>query len=53
MSREINYNKLIYHFKTPGVAPKNFIWFKDPFSIFKHVRYGDKPLQEIEEDQKI
>ena len=52
MSGEINYNKIIYHFKTPGITPINFIKFKGPISIFKEIRDGDKTLQEIEEDQK-
>ena len=52
VSREINYNKLIYHFTTPGIAPINFIKFKGPFNTFKEIRDSDKTLQEIEEDQK-
>ena len=52
MNGEINYNKIIYHFKTPGITPINFIKFKGPISIFKEIRDGDKTLQEIEEDQK-
>ena len=52
VSREINYNKLIYHFTTPGIAPINFIKFKGPLNTFKEIRDGDKTLQEIEEDQK-
>ena len=52
VSREINYNKLIYHFTTPGIAPINFIKFKGPFNTFKEIRDSDKTLQEIEEDQQ-
>ena len=52
VSREINYNKLIYHFTTPGIAPINFINFKVPLNTFKEIRDGDKTLEEIEEDQK-
>ena len=51
-SGEINYNKLIYHLTTPGIAPINFIKFKGPFNTFKEIRDGDKTLQEIEKDQK-
>ena len=51
-SGEINYNKLIYRFTTPGIVPINFIKFKGPFNTFKEIRDGDKTLQEIEEDQK-
>ena len=49
MIRETDYNKLIYHFKTQGVTPINFIKFKGLFSFF---RDGDQTLEEIEEDQK-
>ena len=52
ISGEINCNKLIYHFKTPGIVPINFIKFKGPFNTFKERIDGDKTLQEIEEDEK-
>ena len=52
ISREINYNKLIYHFTDQGIAPINVIKFKGPLSTFNKIRDGDKTLQEIEEDQK-
>ena len=51
-SGEINYNKLIYRFTTPGIVPINFIKFKGPFNTFKEIRDSDKTLQEREEDQK-
>ena len=50
ISAEINCNKLIYYFKTPGIVPINFIKFKGPFNTFKEIRDGDKTLQETEED---
>ena len=52
ISGEINYNKIIYHFTTPGIAPINFIKFKSSFNTFKEIRDDDKTLQEIEEDKK-
>ena len=52
ISREINNNKLIYHFTNSGIAPRNFIKFKGQFNTFKEIRDNDKTLQEIEEDQK-
>ena len=39
ISGETDYNKLIYHFKTPGIARINF---RGPFSIFKEIRDGDR-----------
>ena len=52
ISGEINYNKLIYHFTTPGIAPINFIKFKGPFNTFKDIRDRNRTLQEIAEDKK-
>ena len=52
ISGEINYNKLIYHFTTPGNAPIKFIKFKSSFNAFNEKRDGDKTLQEIEGDKK-
>ena len=46
-----HYNKLIYYFKGPYIAPINFIKHNRPLSIFKKIRDGYKTLQEIEEDQ--
>ena len=52
ISKEIDYKKLVYYFKTPRDTPINCIKFKGPFTIFKEARGGDKTLQEIEEYQK-
>ena len=51
MAKEIDYNKLIYYFKGPHIAPINSIKHKGPFNIFKEIRDGDKTLKEIEENQ--
>ena len=45
LSGEINYNKSIYYFATPGIAPTNFLKLEE-------TRDGDKTVQEKEEDQK-
>ena len=45
LSGEINYNKSIYYFATPGIAPINFLKLEE-------TRDGDKTVQEKEEDQK-
>ena len=52
ISGEIDYNKLIYNFKTPVITLINFIKFKGSFSIFKEIRDSDKTAQEIEENQE-
>ena len=41
LSGEINYNKSIYYFTTPGIAPINFIKLKE-------TRDRDKTVQEKE-----
>ena len=51
MAKEIDYNKVIYYFKGPHIAPINSIKHKGPFNVFKEIRDGDKTLKEIEEDQ--
>ena len=52
IAKEIDYNKLIYYFKGPYIAPINFIKHKGLSHIFKEIRDGNKTLQEIEEDKK-
>ena len=52
MIKVIDYNKLIYRFKTQSITPINFIKFKVHLVFFKKIEDGDKTLQEIEEDQK-
>ena len=52
ISWEINYNKLIYYFTTPAIAPIDFIKHRGPFHIFKEIRDEDKTLQAKEKDQK-
>ena len=37
-SKEIDYNNLIYYFKTKGSGKINFIKFKGPFGLFKEAR---------------
>ena len=34
ISREINFNNLIYNFNTPGISPIKFIKFKGPMHTF-------------------
>ena len=48
ISGEVNYNKLVYYFTTPGTASINFVKFKRSFNAFKEIRDDDKTLQEIE-----
>ena len=45
ISREINYNKLIYYYNSGYFKTTiNFMKFKGPFNTFKEKRDGDKTL---------
>ena len=51
ISREIDYNKLIYYFKTPGISPINFIRFRDSQHIYNEINNDYKTIQAAEEEQ--
>ena len=38
MSEEIDFNHLTYHFKSPNLAPINFIGFRGPLKIYKQTK---------------
>ena len=47
MSKEINFNNLIYHFK--GSSPSIFTEFEDPMYTYAQL----KTLQQVKKEQKI
>ena len=51
MTREINYDNLVYNFKdqTPLIS---FIKFGDPVYTYDQLKESDKTLQQVEEEQK-
>ena len=51
MSREIDYNNLVYNLKGP-TYPINFGLFRGPMFIYNHVKNGDTTLQQVEKEQK-
>ena len=51
MSREINFNNLIYPFKGPSPSI-SFTKFEGPMCTYNQLRNGDKTLSRLEEDQK-
>ena len=51
ISREIDINKLISYFKTPGISPKYFIRFRGLLHICNEINNGDKTIQATEEEQ--
>ena len=51
MSRKINFNSLIYKFKTPSISSMNFIKFKGPMHTYNQLKNGNITLSQLEEDQ--
>ena len=50
MSREINYNNLVYNFKAPGPSI-SFTKFGGRIYTYDQLKNGEKTLQQLEEDQ--
>ena len=51
MSKEINYNNLVYYFKGP-TPPKNFAIFDGPIYTYDQLKNGNISLQQVEKQQK-
>ena len=51
MSKEIDFNNLIYYFRNPNLAPINFINFKGPIHIY-NIKSGETSTRKIEGDKK-
>ena len=52
ISKETDFNNLIYYFKGSNIAPINFIGFKGPMHICNEIINGDITIEKIEENQK-
>ena len=52
MSKETNFNNLIYYYKNPNLAPINFIDFKGSMYIYNNIKNGETSIEKIEEDRK-
>ena len=50
MSREINFNNVIYHFKSSSPSIR-FTEFEGPMYTYNQLKNGDKTLSQVEEDQ--
>ena len=51
MSREINFNNLIYHFKV--LSPSmSFTKFEGPMLTYDQLKNGNDTLSQVEEDKK-
>ena len=51
MSKEIDYNSLVYNFKGP-THPINFAIFDGPMYIYDQLKNGNISLQQVENQQK-
>ena len=51
MSREINYNNLVYNLNGP-TSSINFTKFGGPMYTYNQLKNGDTTLQEVEKQQK-
>ena len=49
LSREINFNNLIYHFKGSSIST-SFTVFGGPMHAYNHLKNGDKALSQVGED---
>ena len=52
LSRQINFNNLIYHFKDKSISSINFIGFKAPLHLCRDIFNGNTKLAKAEEDQE-
>ena len=49
LSRQIDFNNLIYYFKSESINPINFVSFKDPLHLYKDIFNGNiKPAKREE-----
>ena len=51
LSKQIDFNKFIYHYKSKTV-PKKFLSFKDTPKFYKNIKEGIIMLEKAEEEQK-
>ena len=51
LSKQIDFNNLIYYFKNENISSVNFIDFKDLLHLYKDVFNGDITLTKAEQDQ--
>ena len=51
LSKQIDFNNLIYHYKSKTV-PKSFLSFKGPLKHYKNIKEGNVTLEKAEEKQK-
>ena len=51
ISKEISHGDLVYDFKGPTPSI-NFRKYGGPMYIYRHMKNGEKTLQQVEEEQK-
>ena len=53
MSKQIYFNNLAYYFKSPNLAPVNFIEFRGPLNIYEKIKNGDISLEKAKDQSKF
>ena len=53
MSKQIYFNNLAYYFKSPNLAPINFIGFRGPLNIYEKIKNGDISLEKAKDQSKF
>ena len=52
ISKEIDFNNVIYYFKDSNLPPINFIGFRGPLNIYEEIKNRNISIETIEEEQK-
>ena len=52
LSRQIDINKLTYHYQSESIPKKAFIGFKGPLDFYKNIKIGHITLEKAEENKK-
>ena len=52
ISKEIDFSNLTYYFKSPNIAPINFIGFRGPLNIYNKIENDNISIKKIEKHQK-
>ena len=52
MKDEINFNDLTHYFRSPNLAPINFVGFRGPLNIYNEIKNDETSIEKIDEDHK-
>ena len=52
MNDEINFNDITHYFRSPNLAPINFVGFRGPLNIYNEIKNDETSIEKIDEDHK-